>query len=174
MSTIPFLLSPATAAPSNSAKAVENHMSFFSKLVAEEHTFAAWAEKELVALEQKAPKIEEIIDTTLKYVGPALQIGLTAIGDLPAAAATGLIIAEAHKDLIAASALVTDFGPTPTAASMFAAVKTNLSAILTTIKVTNPQTVATVTKSINEVGALATSVSAAASAIAAAVAPVTA
>jgi hypothetical protein len=174
MSTIPFLLSPATAAPSNSAKAVENHMSFFSKLVAEEHTFAAWAEKELVALEQKAPKIEEIIDTTLKYVGPALQIGLTAIGDLPAAAATGLIIAEAHKDLIAASALVTDFGPTPTAASMFAAVKTNLSAILTTIKVTNPQTVATVTKSINEVGALATSVSAAASAIAAVVTPVTA
>jgi len=141
-------------------------MSFFSKIEGAEHSTVAWIEKELTVIEGKAPTIERVIDAGLSYIGLALQIGLTAIGDGPEAAAVGTVVAKAQSDLQAASALVSDFGPTPTAATMFASVKTNLSTLLTAAQVSNPTTVATVTKAVNEVGVLASAVQTAATAIA--------
>lgn len=143
-------------------------MSFFSAIENAEHSTVVWLEKELAALEQKAPTIERVIDAGLTYVGPVLQIGLTAIGDAPEAALVGVVIAKAQADLKAASALVTDFGPTPTAASIFASVKTNLSSLLVAGQVSNSKTVAAVTKAVNEVGILGTAVQTAANAITAA------
>ena len=146
-------------------------MSWLSAIENAEHSTVAWIEKELAAIEGKAPTIERVIDAGLTYIGPVLQIGLTAIGDAPAAAAVGPVIAEAQAGLKAASALVTDFGPTPTAASVFASVQTNLSTLLTAGKVTNATTVAAVTKAVNEVGILASAVKTAASAVVAAAQP---
>lgn len=148
-------------------------MSFFTGIENLEHTVAGWTEKVLTAIETKAPTIERIIDASLAYVGPALQIGLGALGQTALATEIGIIVAKAQTDMLAASALITDFGPTPTAASMFASVKTNLNAILTDSNVTNATTVSTVTKAVNEVGALATAVQTAATQIAAAAAPPT-
>ena len=149
-------------------------MSIFSGIEKAAHTFAAWAEKELTVLEGKAPTIERVIDTTLSYVGPALELGLDALNQPAIAAEVATVVAKAQSDLKAASALVTDFGPTPTAASAFTAVQTNLSSLLTAGQITNPTTVATITKSVAEVGAVAAAVQVAATAIAASVAPPTA
>jgi hypothetical protein len=142
-------------------------MKILATIVATEHTFASWVEKELQNLEKKAPTIERIVDTSVSYIGPVLQIALTSLGDAPAASLVDDVVSKTNQDLAVASALITDFGPTPTAASIFASVKTNLGAVLTDANVTNPTTVDAVNKAISEVGALETAVSAAATAISA-------
>jgi hypothetical protein len=100
-----------------------------------------------------------------------LTLALSAAGDGPAAAIVADAINQAHVDLHAASALVTDFGPTPTAASVFDAVKANLSALLTAGHVTSATSVAAVTKAVSEIGVLGAAVSTAASAVEAAAKP---
>lgn len=149
-------------------------MSIFSKIASAEHTFAAYVEKELEKIEGEAPEIERVIDATLDYAGPALQLALSLTGNTVAAAAVGPIIAEAHKDLAVASALVYDFGPNPTAASMFKATAADLSGLLTAGHVTNATSIAAVTKVVANVGSLGSAVQLAAAAIAAsATAPAT-
>jgi len=145
-------------------------MSFFSKIAGLEHTTMAWIEKTLTEIEGKAPAIENIIDTGIKYITPVLQIAASAAGDSAVASIIGSVSTEAQKDLTVASALVTDFGPTPTAASAFAAVQANLSALLTAGHVTSTKSVAAVTKAVGEVGAIATAVSTAATALGSAIA----
>jgi hypothetical protein len=149
-------------------KGEESDMSFFSTIANAEHSTIAWLEKELTAFEGKAPTIERVIDAGLTYVGPVLQIGLTAMGDAPEAALVGVVIGKAQVDLKAASALVTDFGPTPTAASMFSAVSSDLGSLLSAAQVKNTTTIATVTKAVNEVGMLGSAVQLAATQITAA------
>jgi hypothetical protein len=153
---------------STTAKAEESDMSFISVIEGAEHSTVAWIEKELTVVEGKAPTIERVIDAGLTYVGPVLQIGLTAIGDAPEAALVGTVIAKAQVDLKAASALVTDFGPTPTASSMFSAVSNDLGSLLSAAQVKNTTTIATVTKAVSEVGILASAVKTAATAVVAA------
>ena len=133
-------------------------MSIFSKIASAEHTFAAWAEKELAKLFSEAPKIEQVIDTTLKYVGPVLQTIVTSEAGSAAGAAVASVIKEAQSDLTAVSGLVYDFGPTPTAASVLASVQSNLSALLTAGHISNPTNVAALTKVASELGALVAAV----------------
>jgi hypothetical protein len=141
------------------------------KVIADEKSTAAWLEKEVTIIEGKAPTIEKVIDTTLTYVGPALTIALDALGETQLAADVTPLIIKAKTDLAVASALVTDLGPTPTAASAFADVATNLGGVLTAVKVSNPTTVAAVTKAVAEVGVLGAAVATAAAAIKASAAP---
>jgi hypothetical protein len=81
------------------------------------------------------------------------------------------VVNEAQTDLSVASALVADFGPTPTAASAFASVQTNLNGLLTAGHVKSTTAVAAVTKAVSEVGVIAQAVQTAASQIKAAAAP---
>ena len=134
-------------------------------LITDLHSTAALLEKELTAFEKKAPAIEKVIDSSLAYISPVLQLALTDIGDPAAATAVGAIVTKANNDLNAASALVADFGPTPTAASIFSAVSNNLSTILTDTNVKSATTTAAITKAVSEVGVLAASVSTAAAAV---------
>jgi hypothetical protein len=138
---------------------------FFQKLEGFEKSTAAWIEKELTKIEEKEPTLARIIDVTITYVTPVLKLALAATGDPAAAAVVGAVAAQAQRDLTVASALVTDFGPTPTAATAFAAVSANLSGLLTAGHVKSTKAVAAVTKAVNEVGAIAAAVGAAASGI---------
>jgi hypothetical protein len=126
----------------------------FTRLIADEHTFASWAEKELAKLYQAAPTIEKIADTVLTYAGPALQAVVTAEAGVAAGSVVGKVIATAQSDLIAASGLVADFGATPSAASIIGSVAANLSGLLTATKITNASSVATTTKVVSELNAL--------------------
>ena len=130
-------------------------MSIFSKIDSALHTFASYAEKELAKLVGAAPKVEAVASTVLKYVGPALQILATAELGAPAGAVVGGVINEAQKDLIAAGSLIYDFGATPTAGSIIKSVSDNLSTLLTAGHVTNPTSVATVNKVLNNLNSLA-------------------
>jgi hypothetical protein len=130
-------------------------MGFLTEL----HTFGAWAEKELAAIVGKAPKIEAVAASVLQYAGPALQTVVSIEAGAPAGALVGKIIAEAQGGLVAASGLLSDFGATPTVGSVVSSVKTNLSALLSASNVTNPTSVATITKVINELDLLATALS---------------
>ena len=129
-------------------------MSIFSKIANAEHTFAAWAEKELVKLEGAAPTIEKVLGTVLTYAGPALQTVVTAEAGAQAGSVVGKVIGQAQSDLIAASSLVYDFGATPSVSSILSSVQTNLSGLLSASHVTNATSVATTTKVIGELSAL--------------------
>lgn len=145
--------------------------SLFAKVEAAEKSTAAWIEKKLTAIEGKEPALAKVIDTTLTYVTPVLKIALVATGDPAAAVVVGNVAAQAETDLSVASALVTDFGPTPTAASAFSAVANNLGSLLTAGHVKSATAVAAVNKAVSEVGVLASAVQAAAANIAASAAP---
>ena len=133
-------------------------MGFFENIENAEHTFASWAEKELQKLEGDAPTIEKVADTVLAYVGPALQTVVTIEAGGPAGVLVGKIISTAQADLVAASGLITDFGATPSVASVLSAVSANLKPILTATGVKSSKTTATVTKIIGEVDTLAAAV----------------
>ena len=144
--------------------------SLFAKIVGLEHSTVAFIEKTLAEVEQKAPGIERVIDAGLEYIGPVLQIALAAEGQTVLAAEIGPVIAKAQNMLVATSATITDFGPTPTAASTFAAVAQNLAALLAAGQVKNPQTIGAITKAVSEIGTLGSAVKLAAARIAAAAA----
>lgn len=133
-------------------------MSFFSKIAAAEHTFAAWAEKTLEALFTEAPKIEQVASTILTYVGPAIQTIVTAEAGSAAGSVVSSVLKQAQSDLTAVSGLIYDFGATPSAANIINAVKANLGALLTVGHITNPTSVATVTKVTNELNTLASAI----------------
>ena len=145
--------------------------SLFLKVEGAEKSTVAWIEKELLKIEGEEPAIAKVVDTAITYITPVLQIALTATGDAAAAVVVGQVAAQAKVDLAVASALVTDFGPTPTAASAFSAVEANLSGLLTAGHVTSVVAVKAVTKAVSEVGVIASAVKTAATAIAASAAP---
>jgi hypothetical protein len=115
----------------------------------------------LAALVGKAPAIEQVAASVLKYAGPALQTVVTAEAGAPAGALVGKIIADAQAGLTAASGLIYDFGATPSIASVVSSVENNLGALLTAGHITNPNSVATVTKVVTELGSLSTALTAA-------------
>ena len=133
-------------------------MSFMTAL----HTFGAWAEKELTILAGKAPAVEQIAASVLKYAGPALQTVVTAEAGAPAGAIVGKVIGDAQAGLAAASGLIYDFGATPSAGSVISSVQSNLSTLLAAGHVTNANSVATVTKVVDELTSLASALTPAA------------
>ncbi|HEY5054672.1 MAG TPA: hypothetical protein VII58_00840 [Acidobacteriaceae bacterium] len=148
-----------------------NFQSLFAKVEGAEKSTMAFIEKTLAEVESKAPSIERVVDAGLEYVGPVLQIALAAEGQTALAADIGPIIAKAQNVLVATSATITDFGPTPTAASAFASVASNLGALLAAGQIKSPKSVAAVTKAVSEIGHLGSAVQVAAAAIAASALP---
>lgn len=128
--------------------------SIFAKIANAEHTFAAWAEKQLAKLSTEAPKIEQVADTVLTYAGPALQTIVTLEAGAPAGAIVAKVVQQAQADLTAASGLIYDFGATPSAGSVIASVQSNLSTLLAAGHITDAGSVATANKIVNELGAL--------------------
>lgn len=133
-------------------------MGLLTEIKNAEHSFAAFAEKEWVKLYNETPKLEQIVSTTLKYVGPALQMIVTAEAGAPAGALVGSVIKEAQSDLLAASSLIYDFGATPSVSSVFTGVNTDLSSLLTAGHVTDPKSVSAVNRVISEVEVLAAAI----------------
>jgi hypothetical protein len=130
---------------------MECDMSFLTALKG----FGGWVAKELAKVFAAAPKIEQVADTVLSYVAPALQIILGAL-DPPAAAIVAPIIAEIQKDLHVASGLIYDFGANPQAAAIIQSVEGNLQGLLDAGHVKDPALQGQVTLIINTVGSLAT------------------
>jgi len=132
----------------------------FAAIVADvegaEKTFVGWMVKEYAALYKNEPTIEQVVDTTVSYVEPALIIVLDATGGAAIAPEVASVISEAQSDLKVASALIYDFGPTPTAASIAASVKANLQSIATSAHFKDAATLAKFTLIVNAVGTLAT------------------
>ena len=127
-------------------------MSFLTEL----HTFGAWAEAELAKLVGEAPKIEQVTDTVLAYVGGAASI-IAGLESGPAASAavtkfTGLV----QSGVTALSGLVADFGATPTAASIANSLATNAATLLAAAQVKNPASVKAGTAIITNLNNLAT------------------
>jgi hypothetical protein len=136
-------------------------MGFLSNLVSKEHTFVAWAEKELGILSVEAPTLAKEVDTIVAYVGGIAGVLAGIEGGPAAAAAVTSAVDAVHVGITALSGLVTDFGATPTAATMAASLVTNASALLAAAKVTNAGSVDAATKIINNLGALASKLAAA-------------
>jgi hypothetical protein len=134
----------------------------FSAIVAKiegaEKTFVGWIVKEYAALYEKEPAIEQVVDTTIDYVEPALVIVLDATGGAAIAPEVASVITEAQSDLKVVSALIYDFGPTPQAASIIAGVKTELQALQAAGHIKDAATQAKFTLIVNAVATLATAI----------------
>jgi hypothetical protein len=130
--------------------------SLIAKIEGAEHTFAAWAEKELGKLHNEAPALEQTAASILKYAGPALQTVVTAEAGAPAGEIVGKVIADAQAGLTAASGFIYDYGATPTAATITGSVVENLTSLLSAAKISNPASVATVTSVVNNLNSLTT------------------
>jgi len=129
-------------------------MSIFKGIADVEHTFAGWAEKELAKLFEEEPKIEQVADAVLTYVGPALQTVVTLEAGSPASPLVGKVIREAQSDLTAANGAIYDFGPSPSAGSIINGVKENLAALLVAGQVRNPSSIANVNQVVSELDVL--------------------
>jgi len=134
-------------------------MSIFSSIENAAHSFAAWVEKEWKKLYNEAPKLEQVADTVLAYVGPALQTVVTLEAGGPAGAIVGSVIQEAQKDLTAASGLIYDFGATPSIAGILKTVTDNLSLLLSDGHIKNAKSIAAVQRVISEINILYTAIS---------------
>jgi hypothetical protein len=128
-------------------------------LITVAHTFAGWCEKEWTAVFNAVPKIEQIADTTLKYALGALSIVASVETGNPAIAEISKVLTTAQTGITAASGLISDFGPTPTATGMLSSVATDLSGLLTAAHITNSKSVAAVTKVVTETNALVSAMS---------------
>jgi hypothetical protein len=131
-------------------------MSIFKGIANVEHTFAGWAEKELAKLFKDTPKIEQVADAILTYVGPALQTIVTLEAGAPAGALVGKVVREAQSDLTAASGVIYDFGASPSVGSIINAVKENLATLTAAGHITNPSSVANVNQVVSELEVLVT------------------
>jgi hypothetical protein len=134
----------------------------FDGIVKAEKSTAAWFEAEYVKLHASAPTIVAIADKVLPYASLLLQTVIGAEAGAPAAAVAGKILSKAQADLDVANALIYDTGPTFTAAAAINAVQSNLEDLLSATQISNPTSVATVTKAINELGVLSTAINTAA------------
>ena len=119
------------------------------------NTFVSFLVKEYAAFYKNEPTLTKTIDTTVSYAECALAIVLPLAGEGALVGPIDAIVEEVVTDLNRASALVYDFGPSPTAASIFAAVQTNLATLETAGHITNPATVAKVKLIINAIGTVA-------------------
>ncbi len=134
-------------------------MNLKSIFVNAEHSFVGFAEKEYMKLYNAAPKVEHIADVAFKYCLPAISLIVSAEFGAPAGAVVASVGAEAQKDLIAASGLLYDFGPNPSAGNMISGVSSNLAGLLADGHITNKDSVAKVTGVINNLSLLSTAIS---------------
>ena len=135
-------------------------MSILSGIANAEHTFIAWCDKEWAIFLKAEPQLEQIADTTLKYVAGALQIAASIEASNPAIAEISKVINTAQTGITAASGLIADFGATPTASGILSAVASDLSELLAAAHITNAKSVAAVTKAVNETTVLVAAVNA--------------
>ena len=129
-------------------------MSIFSAIANAEHTFAAWAEKELAKVLGAAPTFLQISSAVLTYAGPILQTVLSAVGQSAAATEVASVITQAQSDILVVRAVVLDAGPVPSAQALLASVQTNLAGLLSANHVTDPVSVALVNKLLKEFATL--------------------
>lgn len=130
-------------------------MSFLDTLKKWDHSFTSWAATEWAKIYSDAPKIEHAADTALKYAIPATGIIVQELGTAPEAQKAVSILTEAQKDMQAASGLIYDFGPHPSAGSILGGVQSNLSGILQDAHVKSTGTVAKITNVINAIAPIA-------------------
>lgn len=131
-------------------------MSLFTEL----HTFAAWAEKELGKLEKDAPAIEKTSDSILQYVGGAATILAGIEGGPAASAEVKSVVSGIQTGVVALGGLITDFGASPTAATIASSLAANAGSLLTASHITNPTSVAAANGIITNLTSLATALSA--------------
>jgi hypothetical protein len=112
-------------------------MSFLTEL----HTFGSWAEKELGKLFTEAPKIEEVTDTVLQYVGGAASIIASLEGGPTASTLVTKAVSTIQTGVTALNGLVSDFGANPTVASIANSLATNASSLLAAAQVKNPASI---------------------------------
>lgn len=117
--------------------------------------FGGWVAKEWQKIFNEAPAIEHVADTVFAYVVPALQIILGAVAPEDAVI-VGPILNEIQKAVTVVSGLIFDFGATPTAASMVAAIEKDLNDLLAAGHIKDAALVAKIQLIVKTIGSLAT------------------
>jgi hypothetical protein len=131
------------------------------EVVKEAKSFVGWFVKEEKKLAGAMPSIVKTSDTVLSYARMILPSILIAEGNAPAAAiAAGAvniaqnIIDEAGRDLTAVQGVIFDAGSNPSVVSSIKSVQKNLSTLVTDAHIKSDKSVGIVTKVINALGEL--------------------
>jgi hypothetical protein len=126
------------------------------RFMTELSTFGHWAEGDLAKLVRADPSIEKVADTTLQYVGGAASIIAGLEGGPAASTAVTKFVSLIQNGVTALNGLITDFGATPTAASIASSLATTASELLAAAQVKNPTSVTAGTAIITNLTSLAT------------------
>lgn len=118
-------------------------------------SFVSFLVREYAAFYKNEPTLIKTVDTTVSYAEDGIDIVLGMSGNGLLTPEVNAIIEEAVTDLNQAAALVYDFGPSPKAASIFAAVQNNLAALEKDGHIKDPVTQAKMKLIINAIGTLA-------------------
>lgn len=129
-------------------------MTFWSDLKEAEHTAVHFFVTVLTKARAEEPKLIEVADRALPYVGQMAQVVVGLEAGSSAAAVVGKVVGEIQRDLDVSAAVIYDTGATPTAASMLGAIKANFQGLLDEGHISNEKSKATATKAINTLGAL--------------------
>jgi hypothetical protein len=117
-------------------------------------TVVGWLAKQFQKVYAKEPQIQQVVDAVVPYAEAGLDIILATSGEAAAVPEVNAVINEAQSDLKVVSALIYDFGPTPNASSIAAAVQANLASLETAGHIKDPATLAKLKLIINAVGNL--------------------
>lgn len=128
-------------------------MSIFTEIASAEHTFVAWFEKEITALEKAAPTLEKDADAVFTYATTGLAI---VASQLEAGSPAAVLVSKALADLKTASATVYDFGTSPTIGTFIQSIVSNLGGLEGLAGIKSATAVSTVGKVVSTLAALAT------------------
>lgn len=126
-------------------------MSIFSSITNAAHTFVAWFEKEITAIQKVAPTLEQSAAAAFKYASVVIGI---VVAQVPSGSEAEKILNEVLSDIKVASSVVYDAGAHPNVGGLIQTIVDNLSGLLAGSHISNAGTVSTVTKVVNTLSAL--------------------
>jgi hypothetical protein len=151
---------PSTQTAVTTAETEIKNVISFSKIVTDVEgaakTFVGYIAKQYAAIYGKEPEIEQVVDASINYIVPALVIVMDAAGQGALAPEIVAVINEAQSDLKVVGALIYDFGPSPSATKIAAAVAAKLAGIETAGHFKDAATQAKFALIVRAVGVLAT------------------
>lgn len=130
-------------------------MSIFSDIANAAKSTAAWIEKTFTKILKTAPSVLSVIDTTLSYTSVLIEVIVERLAGTAAEAEVVKVLSEVRSDITVLQAVLYDTGTSATVSSLLDSIIANLKALATAGHISNPDTLALLTKVLTELDVIA-------------------
>jgi hypothetical protein len=130
-------------------------MSIFSGITGAAKSTAVWIEKELTKVAKVAPTALSVIDDVLSYASLLIEIIVEKLAGMAAEEEAVKVLTEVRSDIKILQAALYDTGASGTISSYLDAIIANLKALAAVGHISNPDTLATLTKVLTELDVIA-------------------